>query len=139
MKILIMGLPGSGKTWLAQRLQNHMKCAWFNADEVRKMAHDWDFTIDGRLRQASRMKNLADFESKACGRIVICDFVCPTDEARLSFGADFTVWMNTIQSGRFEDTNKMFERPTKVDLHIEHFITEAEVSNVVNVIAGVHA
>jgi adenylylsulfate kinase len=139
MKILIMGLPGSGKTWLAERLQKHMSCAWFNADEVRRMANDWDFTVDGRLRQASRMKNLADFESKTCGRIVICDFVCPTATARLSFGADFTIWMDTIQSGRFEDTNKLFEQPEKANLHINRFIAEEEVGNLVNVIAGVHS
>jgi adenylylsulfate kinase len=124
MKILIMGLPGSGKTWLAERLQKHLNCAWFNAD--------------ARIRQARRMRNLADYE-KGCGRIVICDFVCPTELTRHIFEADLTIWMDTIEQGRFEDTNKMFERPAEVDLHIDRFITEAEVGNVVNWIAGVHA
>ena len=139
MKILVMGLPGSGKTYLSERLQKHLECAWFNADEVRKMANDWDFSVDGRLRQASRMKNLADFESKTCGRTVICDFVCPTLAARESFDADFTIWMNTIQAGRFEDTNKLFETPGYADLVIEKFLTDKEIQSVVNVIAGVHA
>lgn len=138
MKILIMGLPGSGKTWLAERLQKHLNCAWFNADAVRQMANDWEFDDEARIRQARRMRNLADYE-KGCGRIVICDFVCPTELTRHIFEADLTIWMDTIEQGRFEDTNKMFERPAEVDLHIDRFITEAEVGNVVNWIAGVHA
>src|SRR5210317_2626023 len=139
MKILIMGLPGAGKTWLAERLQKHIpNCAWFNADEVRKMANDWEFGEDARIRQARRMRNLANFE-KGEGRIVICDFVCPTELTRHIFEADLTIWMDTIEEGRFEDTNKMFERPAEVDLHIDKFITEDEVVGVVNFIAGIHA
>jgi adenylylsulfate kinase len=137
MKILIMGLPGSGKTWLAERLQKHLECAWFNADEVRRMANDWEFGEDARIRQARRMRNLADFE-KGDGRTVICDFVCPTKLTRHIFEADFTIWMDTINEGRFEDTNAMFERPEEVDLHINRFISEKEVVNIVNFIAGVH-
>jgi len=137
MKILIMGLPGSGKTWLAQRLQKYLECAWFNADEVRKQANDWEFGEDARIRQARRMCNLSNFE-KGCGRTVICDFVCPTELTRYIFEADFTIWIDTIPEGRFEDTNKMFERPKEVDLHIDRFITEEEVGNIVNLIAGVH-
>lgn len=133
-----MGLPGSGKTWLAERLQKHLDCAWFNADKVREQANDWDFDKEARIRQARRMRNLANFE-KGEGRTVICDFVCPTDLTRYIFEADSTIWMDTIEEGRFKDTNKMFERPQKVDLHIDKFITEAEVINVVNWIAGVHA
>tara|TARA_B100000424_G_scaffold26803_1_gene18710 strand:+ start:28 stop:438 length:411 start_codon:yes stop_codon:yes gene_type:complete len=117
MKILIMGLPGSGKTYLAKRMQPILKAAWYNADIVREMANDWDFSPDGRIRQSLRMKNLADFEKKQ-GRIVICDFVCPTRETKKNFNPDITIWMNTIKSGRYEDTNKMFEIPTKVDYEI---------------------
>jgi adenylylsulfate kinase len=137
MKILIMGLPGSGKTWLAERLQKYLECAWFNADEVRRMANDWEFGEDARIRQARRMRNLANFE-KGNGRDVICDFVCPTELTRHIFEADLTVWMDTINKGRFEDTNAMFERPEEVDLHINRFISEEEVVNIVNFIAGVH-
>ena len=117
MKILIMGLPGSGKTYLAKRMQPILKAAWYNADIVREMANDWDFSPEGRIRQSLRMKNLADFE-KNQGRIVICDFVCPTRETKKNFNPDITIWMNTIKSGRYEDTNKMFETPTEVDYEI---------------------
>ena len=138
MKILIMGLPGSGKTWLAERLQKHLNCAWFNADEIRRMANDWEFGDEARIRQARRMRNLANYE-KSCGRTVICDFVCPTELTRYIYEADIIIWMDTIERGRFEDTNKLFERPANVDLHIDRFITEDEVVAVVNYIAGVHA
>ena len=72
-----MGLPGAGKTWLSERLQKHLECAWYNADKVRQMANDWDFSPEGRVRQANRMRTFADFE-KQNNRFVICDFVCPT-------------------------------------------------------------
>ena len=124
MKILVMGLPGSGKTYLAKRMQPILKSAWYNADIVREMANDWDFSPEGRIRQSLRMKNLADFE-KNQGRIVICDFVCPTNETKENFSPDITVWMNTITSGRYEDTNKMFEKPENVD----YVVTEMNDNN----------
>ena len=117
MKVLIMGLPGSGKTYLAERLQPLINAAWYNADKVREMANDWDFSPDGRVRQSMRMKNLADFE-KENNRIVICYFVCPTKETRDNFDPDVVVWMDTIKEGRYEDTNKMFEEPDNVNFHI---------------------
>ena len=109
-KILIFGLPGAGKTYLAERLQKEIDTAWYNADEVRKMADDWDFSDEGRSRQANRMKTFADFE-KSNGRNVICDFVCPFESAREHFEADITIWLNTSEEGRFEDTNKVFQNP----------------------------
>lgn len=112
-----MGLPGSGKTYLTERLVPLLEAAWYNADKVRTMANDWDFSKSGRLRQSMRMKTFADFE-KENNRVVICDFVCPTRETRKNFNPDITIWMNTITEGRFEDTNKMFEKPTNVDFHI---------------------
>ena len=117
MKILIMGLPGSGKTYLAERLQPLINAAWYNADIVREMANDWDFSDAGRMRQADRMRTFADFEKKN-NRFVICDFVCPTKETKKNFDPDITVWMNTIKAGRFEDTNKMFEEPENVHFRI---------------------
>ena len=136
MKILIMGLPGSGKTYLAERMQPILKAAWYNADKVREMANDWDFSPDGRIRQSLRMKNLADFEKKH-GRIVICDFVCPTFETKNNFDPDITIWMDTIKSGRYEDTNKMFEKPENVDFKVtemndtnHHIISEEILKNV---------
>ncbi len=112
-----MGLPGSGKTYLAKRMQPLLNAAWYNADIVREMANDWDFSPQGRIRQSLRMRNLANFE-KEHGRIVICDFVCPTKETKENFDPDITIWMNTIKSGRYEDTNNMFEEPTNVSFKI---------------------
>jgi len=136
MKILIMGLPGSGKTYLAERMHPILKAAWYNADKVREMANDWDFSPDGRIRQSLRMKSLADFEKKH-GRIVICDFVCPTSETKNNFDPDITIWMDTIKSGRYEDTNKMFEKPENVDFKVtemndtnHHTIAEEILKNV---------
>ena len=94
MKILICGLPGAGKTWLAERLIKVIdNCAWYNADVVRKSANDWDFTMEGRIRQANRMKTFADFE-KQNGRWVICDFVAPTAKARIAFDPDYLIWID---------------------------------------------
>jgi len=117
MKILVMGLPGSGKTYLTERLVPLLNAAWYNADKVREMANDWDFTSDGRDRQSKRMRTFADFE-RDHGRFVVCDFVCPTTETRENFEADIVIWMDTIQEGRFEDTNKLFQKPKKVNFHI---------------------
>ena len=115
-----MGLPGSGKTYLAERLQPLLNAAWYNADKVREMANDWDFSPEGRVRQSLRMKNLADFE-KEHNRTVLCDFVCPTKETQNIFHPDIIIWMNTIKKGRYEDTNKMFENPTNVDYEVNEF------------------
>lgn len=128
MKILVMGLPGSGKTYLTERLVPLLKCAWYNADKVREMANDWDFSDEGRSRQSNRMKTFADFE-KSNGRFVICDFVCPTKGTRANFDADITIWMDTITEGRFEDTNKLFQNPDNVDYHI----TEWNEKNHINI------
>lgn len=128
MKILIMGLPGAGKTWLAERLQQHLDCTWYNADAVRKMANDWDFTPKGRTRQSMRMRTIADYE-KSHGRTVICDFVCPTEKTREMFGPDVTIWIDTISEGRFEDTNKIFQAPLNADIHITEYLSDDEIKN----------
>ena len=137
MKILIMGLPDSGKTWLAERLQRSLDCAWYNADEIRRMANDWDFSEEARIRQTRRMRNLADYE-KGCGHNVICDFVCPTEHTRYIFEADLTIWMDTIEEGRFEDTNKMFERPVEVDYHITEFLSDEQIEHLAKILRGNH-
>ena len=119
MKILIMGLPGSGKTTLAKLLAPMFNAVWFNADEVRKEANDWDFSEEGRKRQSLRMWTYAE-EAIEKNRNVVADFICPTEQTRADFNADYTIWVDTIKEGRFEDTNKMFEEPTKYDFRVTH-------------------
>jgi adenylylsulfate kinase len=133
MKILIFGLPGSGKSTLAEPFAKLVGGVWLNADAVRKEYDDWDFTPEGRMRQAMRMKFLADGVVKA-GKIAIADFVCPTEAARLEFKPNFTVWMDTIKEGRFEDTNKMFEKPASFDYHVAEWFsdTHLQLTQVVN-------
>jgi GTPase SAR1 family protein len=150
VKILILGLPGSGKTYFAERLKtyleqhstvDHIPAAkiglmealprfwratvdWFNADDVRRRFNDWDFSRDGRIRQSLRM---AEFALSCTSDFVICDFVAPLPEMRTNFGADWTIWMDTIDSGRFEDTNRVFVQPDIYDFRIveqnaEHWV-----------------
>ena len=141
VKILVMGLPGSGKTYFAERLKKYLedfsnvihmpaermmhlelpptswkaKVDWFNADEVRKRYNDWDFSTEGRIRQSIRM---ADFAINSGSDYVICDFVAPLVEMRNNFKADWTIWMDTIDAGRYEDTNKAFIPPAQYDFRI---------------------
>ena len=115
--ILIMGLPGSGKTTLANEIAPSLNAKRLNADEVRKEANDWDFSEEGRVRQAKRMADFAK-KLKDDGNYVIAVFVCPTPEARSLFPADYIVWVNTIKEGRFADTNAMFVKPEKYDYHV---------------------
>lgn len=136
-KILIMGLPGAGKTYFAERLKKYLeingeqsfskidndkpypnlqtKVDWFNADDVRKKFNDWDFSREGRIRQSLRM---AEFALRCNGDFVICDFVAPLPEMRHNFKADWTIWIDTIDKGRYEDTNKAFVSPDIYDFRI---------------------
>ena len=113
-----MGLSGSGKTTLSDKLAPLIKASRVNADEVRKKFNDWDFSLEGRIRQSNRMNELSDQEIQNNNNVVT-DFVCPTNDARKKFSADYINWMNTIDQGRFEDTNKMFEIPDNQEIDFE--------------------
>jgi adenylylsulfate kinase len=142
-RILVMGLPGAGKTYFAERLKKFLEhngdifkvnpdrlmnyegipdstmlkvsVDWFNADDVRKRFNDWDFSRDGRIRQSLRM---FEFAVKCTGDFVICDFVAPLPEMRHNFKADWIIWMDTIDAGRYEDTNRAFVAPDVYDFRI---------------------
>jgi adenylylsulfate kinase len=116
-KILVMGLPGSGKTTLASELVNLLNAKWLNADKIRTELNDWDFSEEARLRQAKRMSEYAD-KYKEEGYHVVADFICPLPKSREIFNADYIVWVDTIKKGRFDDTNQMFVKPEKYDCHV---------------------
>ena len=118
MKILICGLSGSGKTVLAKALEKKLEyCFHLNADEVREKYNDWDFSLEGRIRQAKRMSSLADELLKEFD-YVICDFICPTNETRKLVSPDYIIYMDTINKSIFEDTDKIFEIP-EFDFKVE--------------------
>lgn len=129
LKILVMGLPGSGKTTLAHHLAPLLKAVWWNADEVRSKLGNPGFSPEARLEQARRMGWLCDIVNRD-GYTAIADFVCPTEETRQAFGPAFTIWVDRIQSGRFEDTNRMFVPPTRYNYRVTPNGPEAAVEAV---------
>jgi len=114
-----MGLPGSGKTTLASKLVPLLNAKRLNNDEARKAANDWDFSEEGRIRQAKRMADIAEkYRQEGLHDYLVTDYICPTPKTRKLFNADYLIWVDTINKGRFEDTNKMFVKPEKFDFHV---------------------
>jgi adenylylsulfate kinase len=125
MKILIMGLPGSGKTTFGKLLSKHLGAAFWDADDVRSNINKHlGFTVEDRLQQSASMGWLCDRVNEA-GLDVVCAYVCPTPEARRAFGQfgppDILIWMNNIDAGRFADTNRIFVPPDNPDVVIDYF------------------
>ena len=133
--ILIMGLPGAGKSTLALALLGALADRYksvyiLNADQVRGEADDWDFSIEGRIRQAKRMYNAAIIYSVDYD-YVICDLVAPLPEMREIIEPGYTIWVNTIKKSRFEDTDRMFVPPVDPDF----MVLEQEAAKWAEVIA----
>jgi len=136
--LLLMGLPGSGKTTFALKIQAEFNnrgvlVNWFNADEVRKKFDDWDFSEEGRMRQAQRMRDLCN-ESDT--EINMVDMVAPLPEMRTTLDADWLIWMHTIEEGRFEDTNKAFVAPDikEVNMKFPKWGTERDAQDIVSMV-----
>jgi len=142
MKILICGLPGSGKSTLAEPFAELIGAVWINADHVRTRYDDWDFSPEGRIRQAHRMKHLSDGVVMA-GKIAVADFVAPTEAARAEFAADYTVFMDTLEASKstkpaapgttFAQTDSMFEPVQNANYHVNGWFndTHAQLVKVV--------
>ena len=133
MKILIFGLPGSGKTTLAKPFAELIGGVHINGDDVRKHYEDSDFSIAGRIKQAERMRHLADGVVMA-GKVAIIDFVCPLELTRDKIQADYKVWMDTIEKGRYNDTNIIFQKPESVNYRVDEWFndTHSQLADVVS-------
>lgn len=118
--ILIFGLPGSGKSTLAKELAYHFCLPHYNADTLREFHDDWDFSENGRHRQLKRMKEF---------KLGIVDFVCPFEKYRNDLNPTFSIYMDTIEKGRYEDTNKAFEKPKQFDIRITQWIGQNQLRN----------
>jgi hypothetical protein len=132
MIIQIIGLPGSGKTTLAEKLANRINAVHLNADYVRSTINsDLGFSPEDRIENARRLGEIARMISGQ-GLDVIVDFVCPTAKTREAFGKpNICIWMDTIAEGRFEDTNKLWETPAEYDMKVETFDAQLHTESVI--------
>jgi len=122
MKILIVGLPGSGKTWLGSRIAKKFSIPFWDADVVRNTYNDWDFSGLGRDRQSLRMRKLAELDS-----ISISAFIAPLPGYIRNFFPDKFIWMDTVKDCEYEDTNKLFKPPQNPDVRITKWIDENQL------------
>lgn len=134
-RILVFGLPESGKTTFSEILVKVLDADWYNADQIRMKYNDWDFSEIGRRRQAFRMYKLTK-ESQSNNRMSVADFICPTKEYRQIFDADYSIWMNTIDLCKYENTNNMWQIPSIIeyDLEITSFLSLQEIEVIGNII-----
>ena len=135
-RILIMGLPGAGKTTLAKEVcqkiwEEGRTCTWLNADEIRKQFNDWDFSYEGRIRQSRRMRYLAD---QSTFKFVIGDFVAPIPEMRTIFKPEYTIWVDTIKESIYEDTNTIFTPPENYDVRVTERDSEKWSNIIINLL-----
>lgn len=135
VKLLIFGLPGSGKTSLAKRLSQELNSVWFNGDETRSGLYpDLGFSEENRIQQSRRMSFLCDIVLRTQD-IVIADFVCPNEKTRVVFSATKTIFMDTIEQSRFEDTNRLFEKPVKTpDFIVKSFKDIEDLTSLIGII-----
>lgn len=115
-----MGLSGSGKTTLAKQLSKKLKAKHLNADAIRDEYTDWDFSTVGRIRQAERLSKLA---SESDSDYVVIDFICPLEQGRKIINADYTIWMDTVASSKYKDTDNIFEKPDNTNVHSLEILT----------------
>jgi len=132
--ILVCGLPGTGKTTLAEQITNKLTnigytVNWYNADFLRQKLDDWDFSYEGRLRQAKRMKECAD---KHLTGYIIIDMVAPLPEFRDEINPNIIIWVDTINSGRFDNTNKMFIPPENYHFRVTEQDSDMWSTKIVN-------
>jgi len=124
MKILIVGLPGSGKTLLGSRIAEKFSIPFWDADVVRNTYNDWDFSGEGRDRQSLRMRKLAELDA-----ISISAFIAPLPGYIRNFFPDKLIWMDTVKDCEYEDTNKLFKPPQNPDVRITKWIDENQLFN----------
>ena len=117
-----MGLPDSGKTWLGSRISKHFNIPFWDADDIRRIYNDWDFSGQGRERQSLRMRKLAELEM-----ISISAFIAPLPGYIRNFFPDKLIWMDTVEDCKYEDTNKLFQSPQKYDVRITKWIDEDQL------------
>ena len=121
-----MGLPDSGKTALGEKLSKKFNIPFWDADVVREIYNDWDFSPRGRDRQSMRMRRLSEIDP-----ISISAFIAPLPGYIRNFFPDKVIWMDTVKECKYEDTNKLFQAPQKYDVRIRKLGDDDEAFNLV--------